>query len=181
MRGWLLAIAMSALGAGLGCDQLVEQERPHAVSSVNGPLASAGQESAADEIHFDHSIHAGKYGMQCLDCHAFADKSPVAGLPSERKCMGCHKFVDKDKPEVKLLAKDFDEGKSLRWTRVFAVPDYIYFTHRVHVLAKVDCKECHGDMAASKIIHQDEPFTMGRCLSCHEARGAPRDCLTCHK
>jgi Cytochrome c7 and related cytochrome c len=174
-----LAILASAGEAGFGCSQGVEKDRTQVAPNFNGPMATASP--PAGELSFDHSVHAGKYGMQCLDCHPYADKSPVAGLPSERKCMGCHKFVAKDKPAVQLLAKRFEDGQSLRWTRVFIVPDYIYFSHQVHVRAKVDCKECHGDMAASKTIQQDQPFTMGRCLRCHEARGASRDCLTCHK
>jgi hypothetical protein len=179
VRGLFFAAFAIGSAAGLGCGQSVGKDRSQPAPNLNGPAGV--QASVPDEIPFDHSIHAGKYGMQCLDCHAYADKSPVAGLPSERKCIGCHKFIAKDKPALQLLAKRFDEGRPLRWTRVFAVPDYIYFSHQVHVRAHVDCKECHGDMAASQTIHQDEPFTMGRCLRCHEARGASHDCLTCHK
>jgi hypothetical protein len=134
-----------------------------------------------NEVPFDHSIHAGKYGIPCLDCHVYADKSPVAGLPSGRKCMGCHKFVAKDDPMVARLAARVAAGQPLRWLRVFAVPDFIYFSHRMHVRKQVACSECHGDMAAKKTITQDQPFTMGRCLACHTDRGATRDCLGCHK
>ena len=94
--------------------------------------------------------------------------------------MGCHKFVGRDKAAVQLLVKRYEEGQPLRWERVFAVPDFIYFSHRVHVGAKVECKECHGDVAAAMTVQQQQPFTMGRCLRCHEARGATRDCMECH-
>jgi hypothetical protein len=30
-------------------------------------------------------------------------------------------------------------------------------------------------------VTQDRPFTMGRCLSCHEQRHATHECLACHK
>ena len=119
--------------------------------------------------------------MACLSCHVYADKSPVAGLPSGRKCMGCHKFVAKEKPGVKLLAERVEEGRPLRWARVFDLPDFIYCSHRVHVRARVECKECHGDVAAMKVVRQERPFTMGRCLACHEERKANRDCIACHK
>jgi hypothetical protein len=135
----------------------------------------------ADDVPFDHTIHAGTYGIPCLDCHVYADKSPVAGLPSGRKCMGCHKFVAKDNPTVQKLAARVAAGQPLRWSRVFALPDFIYFSHRMHIRADVACDACHGDMAAKKTITQDVPFTMGRCLECHEARGATRECLSCHK
>jgi hypothetical protein len=133
------------------------------------------------EVTFDHAIHAGKNGISCLDCHAFADRSPVAGIPSERKCMGCHKFVARDKPAVQALAQRFDAGQPLRWPRVVALPDFIYFSHRMHVRKNVECKECHGDVAAMSAVVQERPFTMGRCLACHDDRGATHECLSCHK
>ncbi len=182
MRDLLLAsLTLAALGASLGCGQHGEGDHPKPTPVAEALASTAAQPGPPGELAFDHTIHAGKYGMQCLDCHVYADKATSAGLPSGRKCMGCHKFVAKDKPAVQLLAKRVEEGQPLSWERVFAIPDFIYFSHRVHVRANVSCTECHGDMAASKTIHQDTPFTMGRCLTCHEARGASRDCLTCHK
>jgi hypothetical protein len=149
-----------------------------ATHAASGPPPAP---STVGEVPFDHTIHAGRYGIPCLDCHVYADKSPVAGLPSGRKCMGCHKFVAKDNPRVMKLAERVAAGQPLRWLRVFAVPDFIYFSHRMHVRAKVACAECHGDIAARATIVQDRPFTMGRCLACHTDRGATRECLGCHK
>jgi hypothetical protein len=153
------------------------------VIAANARSATPPETTAptVNEVPFDHPIHAGQYGIPCLDCHVYADKSPVAGLPSGRKCMGCHKFVAKDNPVVQKLAERVAAGQPLEWLRVFAVPDFIYFSHRMHVRAKVSCAECHGDMTARKTITQDEPFTMGRCMACHDERHATRDCLSCHK
>lgn len=174
-----LALFVGATAALAGCGG------PPLSAAATGQAAAAeaapGAAAAAGEVAFDHSVHAGQARMPCLDCHVYADKSPVAGLPSGRKCMGCHKFVAKDKPAVRLLAERFEAGEPLRWQRVFSVPDFIYFSHRVHVRAKVECKECHGDIASAKVVRQDRPFTMGRCLVCHEERKASRDCLACHK
>ncbi len=161
----------------------VETTAP-ASSESAAPLAegdAAVGPSPVGEIAFDHTIHAGKYAIPCVDCHAFADKTPSAGIPSGRKCMGCHKFVAKDSPAIQTLAARFGAGESLRWERVFYLPDYIYFSHRMHVRADVACSECHGDVASMKKVEQKQPFTMGRCLSCHEQRNATRECLGCHK
>jgi hypothetical protein len=146
-------------------------------------LGKAGEPAPVDEIPFSHKAHAGDCKIPCLACHVYAEKSPVAGLPSGKKCMGCHKFVAKEKPAVQVLAARVKAGQPLRWTRVFAVPDFVYFTHRAHLhfKEKIECKECHGDVAAMKVVSQDTPFTMGRCLTCHESKKAPRDCLVCHK
>jgi len=148
---------------------------------ASASLGLDGGAAPAGEVAFDHTIHAGTYGIPCLDCHAYADKSPVAGLPSGRKCMGCHKFVGKESQAVQTLAARYAVGESLRWERVFYLPDYIYFSHRMHVRADVACSECHGDVATMKTVTQNQPFTMGRCLACHEQRHATRDCLGCHK
>jgi hypothetical protein len=149
-------------------------------SDAPGSAVDAANQ-AVNEVPFDHTIHAGQYRIPCLDCHVYADRSPVAGLPSGRKCMGCHKFVASDKPAIQKLRERVAAGQPLAWLRAFAVPDFIYFSHRMHVRAKVSCTECHGDMAAQRTVTQDRPFTMGRCLACHEDRHASRDCLSCHK
>ena len=93
-----------------------DRSRPWPLAAIVGGLVAVTARSEAPaapvdaegggvgEVPFDHTIHAGKYGIPCLDCHVYADKSPVAGLPSGRKCMGCHKFVAKDKPAVQTLA-----------------------------------------------------------------------------
>lgn len=152
-----------------------------AANARSEPPATPAPPGTVNEVPFDHTIHAGQYGIPCLDCHVYADKSPVAGLPSGRKCMGCHKFVAKDQPAIQRLGERVAAGQPLTWLRVFAVPDFIYFSHRMHVRAKVSCAECHGDIAAQKTITQDRPFTMGRCLACHREREATFDCLSCHK
>ena len=144
------------------------------------PAATAA-DPAADPVPFDHSIHAGRYQMACLSCHVDADKSTTAGLPSVRKCMGCHKFVDKDKPAVAELARLWEAKQAPRWRRIYALPDYVYFSHRPHVAAKVACAQCHGDVPSMRRITRVSSLSMGWCLGCHEARHASLDCVTCHK
>jgi Cytochrome c7 and related cytochrome c len=134
-----------------------------------------------DSVPFDHSIHAGTYRMACLSCHVDADKSTTAGLPSVRKCMGCHKFVDTQKPAVQELARLWRAEQVPRWSRVYDLPDYVYFSHRVHVGAQVACAQCHGDVASMSHVTRASSLTMGWCLDCHEQRHARLDCGACHK
>jgi hypothetical protein len=155
--------------------------RARSEGQTQSPAATSAAAAHAGDVPFDHTIHAGKYGIPCLDCHAYADKSTVAGIPSGRKCMGCHKFVDKEKPSIATLAAHVEAGEPLRWQRVFSVPDFVYFSHRMHVRANVACAECHGDVATMKTVVQEQRFTMGRCLGCHQQRNATHDCLGCHK
>ncbi len=173
-----LFFGASALAAALVVTLARSEPTSEAPSVLPAPPGGPGP---AGEVAFDHTIHAGKYRIPCMDCHAYADRSPVAGVPSGRKCMGCHKFVAKESPAIQTLAARFAAGEPLRWERVFYLPDYVYFSHRMHVRAQVACSECHGDVAAMKTVAQDRPFTMGRCVACHEQRHATRDCLGCHK
>ena len=146
-------------------------------------LGPAGTPAPLDEIPFDHRIHAGDCRIPCLSCHADAVRSPVAGIPSGKRCMGCHKFVASDRPAVQVLAARVRAGQPLQWTRVTELPDFVYFTHRVHLHFRepVACTECHGDVASMQVVRLEQPFTRGRCLSCHEVRNVRHDCIVCHR
>ncbi len=139
------------------------------------------QEQVGASIPFDHATHAGEYEIACLGCHVYADTSPNAGLPSVRMCMGCHKFVAKDKPAVQALAALFAQGEAPRWRSVTRMPDFIYFTHRMHLRKEVACTECHGEVKAMHVTVAAKNLTMGFCLDCHDKRNASGDCIACHK
>ena len=143
-------------------------------------------------LKFSHKVHAGEAQIGCTSCHAYAERGPVAGVPSMARCQGCHKFVKEDKEnaqrdqELKALRKVLDEGKPVEWARVHRLPDHVYFTHQRHVVAGgVECKECHGEVAGMEAVRQVAPLTMGWCLACHQKPGnrgkAPTDCWACHK
>jgi hypothetical protein len=140
----------------------------------------AAQESPGT-VPFDHTVHAREYGMTCLGCHVYAAQSTAAGLPSVRKCMGCHKFVAKDKPGVQALAALYEKGEAPRWPRVTRLPDFIYFSHRMHVRSDVACRECHGEVKDMKTVRMAVAMNMGFCLACHSERHATVDCVACHK
>lgn len=173
--GLLVGIRVVSAGGGA---PVAAAARISPTPADTGAVAEAAQ---PDSVPFDHSIHAGKYQMACLSCHVDADKSTTAGLPSITKCMGCHKFVGKQKPAVQELARLWDDEEVPRWTRTYDLPDYVYFSHQVHVSAKVACSQCHGDVASMSRIRRVSSLTMGWCLSCHEEKHATRDCIACHK
>lgn len=175
-------VAVASIGVLLGIAfaraAVVAPEAPATAPADRGAVAEA---ASPDTVPFDHSIHAGKYRMPCLSCHVDADKSTTAGVPSIAKCMGCHKFVDKEKPGVRELARLWSDERVPRWTRVYAVPDYVYFSHRVHVAAGVDCAKCHGDVASMVHVTRVSSLTMGWCLQCHQQEHAPVGCVACHQ
>jgi hypothetical protein len=175
----LLAAAVAGLGAG-------------ALAFPGGWRAAPAPQQP---IRFNHRIHAGDNHIGCTSCHAYAERGPVAGIPSMARCQGCHKFVkeDKDDPavtaEIQALLHKLEEGTAIEWVRVYRVPDHVFFTHERHVHAGVRCQECHGEVERMEVVRQVPPLTMGWCLECHRRKQAEKplerarltDCWTCHK
>ncbi|HLA38804.1 MAG TPA: cytochrome c3 family protein [Candidatus Glassbacteria bacterium] len=118
-------------------------------------------------IPFSHKLHAGDYKMDCLYCHSAAEKGPHAGIPPMNVCMGCHSVVGLDKENIKNLNKIYNAGKVVEWQRVHRLPDHVYFSHKWHLRAGVQCQTCHGDVAAMPLISQVNKLEMGDCLDCH--------------
>lgn len=171
--------------------------RPSAITAaafLASSAAAAPPAGPAQPIAFSHRIHAGDARIGCTACHVYAERGPVAGVPSMARCQGCHKFVkeDPDHPEItaqmKPLLQVLAEKRSVAWVRVYRVPDHVFFTHERHVRAGVRCQECHGEVQEMDVVRQVTPLTMGWCLECHqrkqrEAAGRARltECVTCHK
>jgi len=114
-------------------------------------------------------------------CHVYAERSPVAGVPSMARCAGCHRFVGQDKPPVQQVMQASTEGKPIEWLQIYRLPDHVFFTHERHLAVGLVCTSCHGEVAAMEVMTQVSPLTMGWCVDCHRSRQAPIDCLTCHK
>ncbi|MBI5418885.1 MAG: cytochrome c3 family protein [Deltaproteobacteria bacterium] len=132
-------------------------------------------------IAFPHTVHAGNLRMPCTFCHVFAELSRHAGAPPVQKCMDCHRAIATDREEIRKLTRHYEEKRPIEWKRVYAVPDFIYFSHKRHLRAGLECSTCHGDVAGMKRVRRVSNLVMGWCVSCHRARKAPLDCPTCHK
>lgn len=151
------------------------------VAFASALVAASRAETRLDQpIAFSHRIHAQDNAIPCLYCHAYARRGPVAGLPSVQRCAGCHSQVAKDKPEVVKLMGYWSRREPIPWLRVHDLPDFTRFSHKRHVLAEVDCRECHGNVQGMEAAVQVSSLTMGFCLECHKRRQASTDCLTCH-
>lgn len=132
-------------------------------------------------IAFSHKQHAGDRAIPCMFCHTTVAKSNIASVPSEEICVGCHRVVRTDSPQIQRLMTYYNSRQPIPWQRVYAVPEFVYFTHRMHIAANLGCENCHGNVPAMERITQAQPITMGWCLGCHRSKGAPTDCWTCHK
>ena len=132
-------------------------------------------------IAFPHTIHVSKLNLPCNFCHIFVDRSRHAGAPPVEKCMSCHRTIATEREEIRKLTRHYEEKEPIEWNRVYSLPEFVYFSHKRHVKAGVDCTNCHGQVGAMEKIRRVSSLKMGWCVSCHRARGAPRDCATCHK
>lgn len=62
---------------------------------VNGAIEMGRQQNYQPEqpIFYSHKVHAGINQINCLYCHAGAEKSRHAMIPSPNMCMNCHKQI----------------------------------------------------------------------------------------
>ena len=133
-------------------------------------------------INFMHKVHAGENSIACIYCHSGAEKGKVAGIPTVNVCMNCHRGIQGSNPEYqKEIAKIYYAAgwdpqsasyskptHPIVWNRVHSLPDFAYFNHAQHVtVGKLDCKNCHGDVATFTTDQQFAPLTMGWCIDCH--------------
>ncbi len=123
-------------------------------------------------IAFSHELHAGERQIACLYCHYGAERSRHAGIPSLSVCMGCHEEIDKPSLELAKLADAVERDRPIRWIQVHKLPDFVYFNHRQHVGAGVECQSCHGPVETMEVVRQEAPLNMGWCLDCHRQRNA---------
>jgi hypothetical protein len=138
-------------------------------------------------IQFPHEKHV-SLGIQCLYCHPGALHGQSPGLPTESKCEGCHLNVAKTSPELDKLGAYVKNGEPIQWVPVALLPDFVYYSHRPHIAAGLNCENCHGELGQMTLA-APQKMNMGWCLGCHRARfkNDPvmltklTDCVTCHK
>jgi hypothetical protein len=163
-------------------------------------------------VAFSHRLHAGELAISCHYCHSGAERSRHAGFPSSSSCMNCHRFITAKRADVRAeeelakkqgrkprpvmspeIRKIYDSVKSqqpLLWARIHQVPDFVYFDHRPHVAAGLECQKCHGPVETMERVRQVSTLNMGWCVNCHRGRDgtmvrgvrakASSDCSVCH-
>ena len=143
--------------------------------------ASASEPSAtapAQPIAFNHKLHIQTAKMSCNNCHEPRGDGSTLALPQPPKCMSCHASVAIDRPEIKRLVEAAKNEDPILWVRVYRVPSFVTFSHKTH--AGNACEGCHGPVAERTAIAQEKDTNMGSCIACHQAKGAPATCDTCH-
>jgi hypothetical protein len=139
-------------------------------------------------IQFPHNIHVGLQ-IQCLYCHPGAWRQASAGIPTQTKCWGCHQQIPIKTADQQKLADYVKAEMPIPWVPVFIQPDFVYFNHRPHIAAGVNCETCHGELSYMKVAQPQPKRNMGWCLNCHRTKAANdpekftrlTDCATCHR
>ena len=139
--------------------------------------------SPVQPIDFSHKIHAGDYEIPCMYCHLQARRSISAGVPSVNKCVNCHKSIATERPQIRKVMHYWHNQEPIPWIKVHDLPDFVYFPHKRHVAAGLECQTCHGPVETMERVSREAPNTMGECLNCHKEHEVENglDCWTCHK
>jgi hypothetical protein len=120
-------------------------------------------------VPFSHQHHVGGLGIDCRYCHTSVETSSFAGIPPTKTCMNCHAQIWTNAPMLEPVRESFRSGRSLVWTRVNAVPDYVYFDHSIHINKGVGCNDCHGPVDRMPLMYAANTLQMEFCLNCHRA------------
>lgn len=142
----------------------------YAVNVVN-------QTSYVTEVHnarpqpvpFSHKHHVGELGLDCRYCHSSVELSSSAGMPPTQTCMACHSQIWTGAAILEPVRASYRDSTPISWTRVNALPDFVYFNHSIHVAKGVGCTTCHGPIAEMNITWRAQSLYMRWCLECHNA------------
>ncbi len=122
-------------------------------------------------VPFSHQHHVGGLGIDCRYCHTSVETSSFAGIPPTKTCMNCHSQIWTGAPLLEPVRESFRSGKSLVWTRVNDLPDFVYFDHSIHINKGVGCNTCHGHVDRMPLMFNWASLQMEWCLDCHRDPG----------
>lgn len=131
-------------------------------------------------LPFSHELHLAS-GLVCQTCHINPDPGTLMTYPATETCMSCHSMIAKDKPAIMRLQEFSESGQEIPWVRVYAITPGVSWGHRAHLDAGTRCETCHGDVSQIENVAETKAIlAMASCISCHQAREAPAECVTCH-
>jgi hypothetical protein len=81
--------------------------------------------------------------------------------------MNCHAQIWTNAQLLEPVRESWATGKSLPWIKVHDLPDYVYFSHEIHVNKGVGCASCHGRVDQMPLMYAQNTLQMEWCLDCH--------------
>lgn len=134
---------------------------------VRSPYETMQNVPREQPVPFSHEHHVGGLGIDCRYCHTSVEKSSFANIPATKICMNCHSQMWASSPTLEPVRESYRSGRSIEWTRVNDLPDFVYFNHSIHVHKGIGCETCHGRVDKMPLTWQAQPLTMEWCLNCH--------------
>jgi hypothetical protein len=160
------ALARMSLAGVLGLVLLVGWA---VFTAMRSSWATRQMEIVEQPIQFSHLHHVGGMGIDCRYCHTSVETSAFAGIPPTKTCMNCHSQIWATAPILEPVRASFRNDTPLRWIRVHDLPDFVYFSHQIHVRQGVGCATCHGPVNRMALTYQAQSLLMEWCLQCHRA------------
>ena len=120
-------------------------------------------------VPFSHKHHVGELGLDCRYCHTSVEVSSSAGMPPTQTCMTCHSQIWTNAAILEPVRVSYRDSTPIAWTRVNALPDFVYFNHSIHISKGVGCTTCHGPVGEMNITWRAQSLYMRWCLECHNA------------
>ena len=131
------------------------------------PYVTEAYVAREQPVPFSHRHHAGELGIDCRYCHTSVENTAFAGLPPTKTCMNCHAQIWVDSPMLEPVRASFRTDRSIEWTKVHDLPDFVYFNHSIHVQKGIGCVSCHGRVDRMNLTWQENSLQMEWCLNCH--------------
>jgi Cytochrome c7 and related cytochrome c len=148
---------------------------------MRSDFVTGANASIEQPVQFSHAHHVGGEGFDCRYCHTSVENSGFANIPPTKTCMNCHSQIWSNSPYLEPVRESFRTDRSIEWTRVHDLPDFVYFNHSIHVKKGMGCETCHGRIDQMPAVHQVNSLQMEWCLNCHrnpEKYVRPRELVT---
>ena len=132
-----------------------------------GPWNTMVRIAPEQPIEFSHKHHVKDDGIDCRYCHTSVETSGYAGIPPTETCMSCHSQIWSNATVTAPIRESWATGKSIEWTRVHDLPDFVYFNHSIHLNKGIGCSTCHGQVNEMPLTYKVNTLNMNWCLNCH--------------
>ncbi len=155
--------------------------------------------------HFgaEKSRHAGIPAMSiCMNCHKFvratSDAINIEEIAAKKEGRDIKAVYSSEILKI-YSALGYDKNmkpmdivpEPVIWTKIHNLPDHVFFSHKAHNIAGVECNSCHGEIETMEKVRQVSDLSMGWCLKCHRETGKTyktvpgrtkllSNCSTCH-
>jgi c(7)-type cytochrome triheme protein len=171
-----ILLAAFLVFAAIGIPQAQIEQAP----ASQNPAAEAGN-GPEQPVPFRHKKHAGELKISCEFCHAPSRSGETLAIPQAAICMSCHQVIAAGNPHIQKLVGYAKDNTLIPWVRVYQLPSFVTFSHKMHLDHGNTCQECHGPVIErDRLFQETDVATMAGCVNCHRAKKASTGCDTCH-